>query len=160
MSQEAMLRIVRAYAYRSRISFLDFNVDIADRGIERTGVGVRWSCIRVRSTAREEHHVRGPLLKTRRVCSQHKGRPRGSEADQPDSGPDVDRPGQTVPAEWNKQNALVRRLSNRIDRLLQNGGIIRDSIPLYGETIGRQINCFGIIRARRIVRGSEQRNGR
>src|ERR1700691_3763432 len=151
MSQEAMLRIMGGYSHRTRISLLDFNVDIANRGIERTRVGIGWSCAGVRSTARKEQHVSGPLLKTRGVCSQHKGGPRGPKADQPDSGPDVNRPGQTVAAGWNEQNALVRRLSNLIDRLLQYSGIIRDSIPLYREPIRRQINCSGIIGARRIV---------
>src|SRR5580692_12575971 len=155
-----MLRIMGAYAHRTRISLLDLNVDIADRRIKRTRVRIRWRGIRVRPTTCEEEHVPRPLLKTRGVCREHKCRPRGPKTDQPDSGPDVDRPGETVTARWNKQNALVRRLANLIDRPLQNGGVIRDSIPLYGETIRRQINCFRILRARRVVRSSEQWNCR
>src|SRR5580658_1013190 len=93
VSQEAMLRIVSAYAHSPRISLLDFDVDIADRRIKRTRVRIRWRGIRVRPAAREEQHVRGPLLKTRRVCGQHERRPRSPKADYPDSGPDVNRPG-------------------------------------------------------------------
>src|SRR6202041_479244 len=72
VSEEAMLRIMGAYTHRARISRLDLNVDIADRRIECARVRIRWSRIRVGSAAREEQHVCGPLLKTRRVCGEHK----------------------------------------------------------------------------------------
>src|SRR5277367_76956 len=147
-----------AYADSPRISLLNFNVDIADRGIKRTRVCIGWSRIRARPTAREKHHVGGPLLKTWRVCSEHKCRPDGPKADHADSGPDVDRPGQTVAAGRNKKNALVRRLANLVDRLLQNSRVIRDSVPPYREIIRGQVNCLRVVWARRIVRGSEQRN--
>src|SRR5277367_1180062 len=155
-----MLRVMGAYAHGARISLLDFDVDIADRGIKCSRVGIRWRRIRIRPAAREEYHVSGPLLKTRSVCSQHKCGPHSPKADQPDSGPDIDRLRQTVAARWNKQDALVRRLANLVDRLLQHGGVIRDSVALYREIIRREVNCFGIFGASRIVRGAQERNSR
>src|SRR5580658_1099492 len=151
MREEAMLGIVGAYAYSTRISDLNFDVDIADRRIERAGVRIRWIDIRARSAAREEHHVGGPLLKARRVSGKHKCGPQSAKTDQPDSRPDIDRLGQTVAAGRNEQNALVRRLPNLVDRLLQDSRIIRDSVPLHEEIIRRQINCFPIVGPGRVV---------
>src|SRR5580692_1879776 len=114
-----MLRIMRAYAHSARISLLDFNVDIADRGIECSRVCIHGRRIRARPTAREEHHISVLLLKAWGTCSQHQCGSHSPKTDQADSRPDVDRLGQTIAAGLNKQNALVRRLANLVDRLLQ-----------------------------------------
>ena len=118
VGQKAMLGIVRAYAHSARIPVLNFNVEVADCGIERTGARIRRRFICTWAGTREEHHISGPLLKTRRACGENKCGPRSSKSDQPDSGPDIDRPGQTVAAGGNEQNALVGFLLNLIDGLL------------------------------------------
>ena len=70
----------------------------------------------------------------------------------PDSGPDIDGPGQTVAARGNEQDALIGLLLNLVDGLLQDGGIIRDSVALHRKILLRQVNCFGIIQAGGVVR--------
>jgi hypothetical protein len=77
VGQKAMLRIVRAYADGTRISFSNFKVDVADGGIERAGVRIRRRFIRLGSTTREKYHVRRPSLKTRSLRGEHKCRARG-----------------------------------------------------------------------------------
>src|ERR1017187_8871064 len=100
-----MLRIMCADAHCAGISVLNLNVNVIDRGIERAWIRVRERCIAVRTRTREEHHVRRPLLKSWRVCSEHKSRPGGAKPNQTDSGPDVDRPGETIAPSWHEQDA-------------------------------------------------------
>ena len=92
------------------------------------------------------------MLKTRSVGGEHKSGTRGPEPNQPDSRPDKDGLGQTVAARRNEQDALIGLLLNLIDGLLQDGGIIRDSVALHRKILLRQVNCFGIIQARGVVR--------
>jgi hypothetical protein len=148
--QKAMLRIVGANADGARISVLDVDVDVAHCRVERTRVRIRCSRITPRSSTREEHHIRRPLLKTGRVCGQYKCRPGRSQPDQPNPGPDVDGLSQTVTASRNEQNALIG-LVNRVDGLLQGFRIICDSVALYRKSIPSQINSFRIIETCRIV---------
>src|ERR1700679_1133435 len=113
-----MLGIVGTDAHSAGISVLNFNIDIADCGIERARVGVRRRRVRARASAREKQHIGRSLLKTWSVGGEHKGGTRGPEPDQPDSGPDIDGPAQTIAARGNEQDTLIGPLLNLIDGLL------------------------------------------
>ena len=158
--QKAMLCVMSAYSHSAWISRLNFKVDVADCGIERSWVRIGWRVVGMGTRAREEHHISGPLLKTRRVCRKHESGPRFAKADQPNSRPDINSLSQTIAASRNEQNALIRLLLNRIDGLLQDGGIICDSITFHWETILRKINCSRIVQAGCVVGAGEQRNHR
>src|SRR6266481_3098256 len=77
--EETVLRIVRANSDSSGISVLNFDINVAHRGVESSRTGVWWSfsCAvfsfpprapRTRQATGEENHVRWPFLKARRVA--------------------------------------------------------------------------------------------
>ena len=153
MREKTVLGVVRADSHGAGIAVLDFDVNIADGGIERAGVSIRRRSIAVRARAGEENHVGGTLLKTRRVGGEDEGGALGAIADQADARPDVNCLGEAIAAGGDEEDALIGGFLNFIDGLLQGDGIVGGAIGLYGEFFGREVDCFGIIEARRVVGG-------
>ena len=128
-----MLRVMRAYAYRAWIAVLNLDVDITHCRIERAGARIWRRGISDWSPTREEKHVRGTLLKARRVGGENECRAPGAESDQPDSGPDVDGSCDPVSAGRNKHDPLLPGLLNLVDRLLYRSRIVSEPIAFHRE---------------------------
>src|SRR5260370_17100393 len=84
--EETVLRIVRANSDSSGISILNFDINVAHRGVESSRTGVWWSfwcagfripprASRARQAPGEENHVRRPFLKPRPVATYNHDRP-------------------------------------------------------------------------------------
>src|SRR5260370_31503433 len=144
--QETMLGVVRADAYGSGIAVADVEIDVAERGIKSARACVGWSGVcSLRAggrrstlrwaTTREENHVAGALLKTRRVCAQDKHRPRRSVADDTDSRPDVNRTGKALAAGGQKENTLNGAFLDGFDGLLHGVGSVGTAVGVHGKLV-------------------------
>ena len=154
--QETMLGVVRADAYGTGIAVPDLEIDVAERGIKSARACVGWSGVcSLRAgggrstlrwaTTREENHVAGALLKTRRVCAQDKHRPRRAVADDPDSRPDVNRAGKAIAAGGQKENALNGGFLDRVDGLLQGLGIVGNAVGVNGKFVWSKVHRSGVV---------------
>src|SRR5579871_2420421 len=131
VGQEAMLRIVRANSYSTGVPFANLKIYVTHGGIERTRAGVRRRFISSRTRTCKEKHICRIPLKTRGVTPEHKDRPCRAKSDQTDSGPDVNRSADAITAGRDEQKTLIRLFLHSIDRLLQRGGIVCDSVTLH-----------------------------
>src|SRR5258705_1126759 len=113
----------------------------------------------VRTSAREEDHVRWALLETRRIGAENKHWPCRSVTDQSNSRPDVNCLGYTVAPRRNENNSLSALLFDGVDGRLQCCRIVGDTVGLDGKVFGGEINGFGIVQAGGEGGSSEQRRG-
>src|ERR1700738_4539116 len=170
--QKAMLGIVGAHANGARISLLNVKINVTERRVERARARILWDIVVMgrralaelafvpRTAAGKENHVSGPLLKACAAWTQHKCRPSTAVTNHSDPRPNIDGFRQTVTSGRNKNDALALCFLNSVNRLLYGGGVIRDTVPTKRERLPRQINRFGIVRARWIVRGCTKRKNR
>ena len=170
--EETMLCIRRPHRDRTRVAVLDDDVDVAQRGIERAGIGIanrRRKVDRRRfrlGTLEDEARIAGPsrqtpykvkqvgrtCLKSRSRCAEHEQGPRASVADYADTRPDADGPAQSIRARRHEQDAARRRSRYAIDRALQRGTIVADSIGERTERLLREIDRLRIVRQARCNR--------
>ena len=90
----------------------------------------------MRPLAGEKNHISGTLLETFGVCAEYEGGTLGAVADQADSGPDIDCRGEAITARWDEKDSLVRGFLDFINCLLQDGGIVGDTVGFHGEILG------------------------
>jgi hypothetical protein len=74
-----------------------------------------------------------PGLVSRSIRREHKDWPLLADADQTNTGPEMQRCTDAVTPLEQKNNALIRCFSNSVDRGLEAGRIIRDAVPLDAE---------------------------
>src|SRR5882762_7629404 len=170
--QKAMLGIVGAHANGARISVLNLKINVTERRVERARARILWDIVVTgrralvkfafvpRTTTGKENHVSGPLLKACGVWTQHKCGPSTAVTNHSDARPNIDCFRETVMSGRNKNDALALCFLNSVNRLLYGVGVIRDTVPTKRELLPRQINGFGIVRARWIVRGCTKRKNR
>jgi len=166
VGEEAVLRISCSHSNSSRVSVLNLDVDVGERGIKGAGISVgngSQGGLGVAGAAaakagapsgKKEHHlfVRG-LLEALAVGGQDDYRARGSVADYADAWPDVESLIDPI-ASWSEQNnTLATGLLDPIDGLLERSGIVT-------ARRGGDIAGLGIFRSLFVVRGGPDQRRR
>ena len=158
VGQVAVLGVVRADTDSSRIAALDFDIDVADGGVEgsrasvgRLGVfafaGVARRKAFSRPATRKENHVRRAVLKGWRVGAQDKHRPSLAISNETDTRPDVDGPSEAIAAGGQKQNALIGGFLNFVDGLLQGIRVVGNAVALDRKLVRREVHSARIVQA-------------
>ena len=123
--EKTVLGIARPHHDRAGISVLNLEINIGERGIKRSGIGIGngtgISLWVTRSCAGEKNHeffVRR-IAKARRGGGQNNHRPFGTVANQPDAGPNINGIAHVILSRRKHDDALAGGILNPVDRLLQ-----------------------------------------
>src|SRR3974390_1942605 len=168
VGQVAVLGVVRANTDSSRIAVLDFDIDVADGGVEgsRAGVGrlgvfalagVASRKAFSRPATRKENHVRRAVLKGWRVGAQDKHRPSLAISNETDTRPDVDGPSEAITAGGQKQNALIGGFLYFVDGLLQGIRVVGNAVALDRKLVRREVHSARIVQAAGEVGSGQKR---
>lgn len=142
---KSMLRHIETHRNGGWVPFLQLKIDIGYGTVKSKFAGVRDGLPGRRSLVGKPQHVMTlALLKSGCVFPENEDRPLGAESDEPDARPDMNRMAKTIASFRNEHHAMMRGLLHVIDRTLQRVGIVRYSVFMRAESLGRQIHGMGI----------------